>query len=319
MLLDCVLRTISRYRMFEPGQKVAVAVSGGADSVCLLYALLELAHRWNLQLEVAHVDHGLRGEESRGDAEFVRGLAAELGLPYLPREIRVRDEPGNLEANAREARRSFFRELIAAGEADRVATGHTRSDQAETVLFRFLRGSGTAGLAGILPATPEGLVRPLIDVERSEARMWLGERGIRWREDSTNASPEFARNRIRHFLLPELTREWNPALTHTLARMAEWARDEEVYWRGEIDAVAAGLLRMKRGAVLFETGPLLQMPPAAARRLVRRALELAKGDLRAIGFDHVEAILGLAAPPGRVADGSRSRRWTCSGPSTGCA
>ncbi len=228
-LAGAIRRTIERYRMLEPGQRVGVAVSGGADSVCLLYALLELG---GLELSVLHVDHGLRGEESRGDAAFVRELAAGLGLPFCLREI---DLPaGNLEQEARKARLSFFREHLAQGHADRVALGHTRRDQAETVLFRILRGAGTAGLAGIRPVTAGGLVRPLIDVERAEVEEFLRGRGIAWREDSTNAAPDFARNRIRHRLLPQLAADWNPGIVETLARTAEFAQAEEAYWEAEI-------------------------------------------------------------------------------------
>ena len=284
--------------MFEPGQQVGVAVSGGADSVCLLYALLELAPRWDLRLRVVHLDHGLRGEESRQDAEFVRGLAARLGLPLTLRETAVGQSPDNLEQAARRARLDFFRETIASGAVARVATGHTRSDQAETVLFRFLRGSGTAGLAGIRPVTSEGIVRPLIEVERSEVRQFLLERGIAWREDSTNSSLQFARNRIRHELLPQIARDWNPAIGETLANTADWALAEEAWWDTEIDRLAAQHFTAAEdagaGAILLRTDLLAAQPLAVARRLVRRAMELVKGDLRGIDFGHIAAVMRLA-------------------------
>src|SRR5579885_1855165 len=205
-VLQRIAEFVTRHRMFDGGQRVGVAVSGGADSVFLLHALHELAPRWNLRLSVVHIDHCLRGEESRGDAAFVRDLAGELALPFHPGECDVarlcRETGDNLEQVARAARRRFFLGFLEDGRLDRVALGHTRSDQAETVLFRFLRGAGTAGLAGIRPVTPEGLVRPLLDVERSEVEGWLRERGIPWREDSSNADLAFARNRIRRQLLP---------------------------------------------------------------------------------------------------------------------
>jgi tRNA(Ile)-lysidine synthase len=293
-VLDRVAQTIARHRMFEHGQQVGVAVSGGADSVCLLYALLELAPRWDLRLSVLHLDHGLRGEESRQDAEFVRALAARLGLPLSLRATSVAQSPDNLEQAARRARLDFFRETIASGGVERVATGHTRSDQAETVLFRFLRGSGTAGLAGIRPVTSEGIVRPLIEVERSEVRRFLLERGIAWREDSTNASLQFARNRIRHELLPQIAREWNPAIGETLANTADWALAEEAWWEAEIDRLASQHFTTTDGAILLDAGLLAALPLAVARRLVRRAMELAKGDLRGIDFGHIRSVMDLA-------------------------
>src|SRR5438046_1413743 len=181
--------------MFEPGDRVGVAVSGGADSVLLLHTLFELAPRWDLKLQVLHLDHGLRAEESRADAQFVRGLAAGFGLEAHIDACDVaqlkRETGDNLEQAARRARRAFFDRIRQAEKLDRIATGHTRSDQAETVLFRFLRGSGTAGLAAIRPVTSAGLVRPLIEVERSDIEQYLAERGIPWRNDSSNASLEF--------------------------------------------------------------------------------------------------------------------------------
>jgi tRNA(Ile)-lysidine synthase len=299
-VLDRIAQTIARHRIFEPAQQVGVAVSGGADSVCLLYVLLELAPRWDLRLSVLHLDHGLRGEESRLDAEFVRDLAVRLGLPLSLRETPVAQSPDNLEQAAREARLAFFRETILSGAAQRVATGHTRSDQAETVLFRFLRGSGTAGLAGIRPVTSEGIVRPLIEVERSEVQQFLLERGIVWREDSTNRSLQFARNRIRHELLPQIAREWNPAIGETLANTADWALAEEAWWDSEIDRLALQHLTAAddAGAILVRANLLAALPLAVARRLVRRAMELAKGDLRAIGFGHIASVMDLARSTG---------------------
>ncbi len=277
--------------MFRPGKKAGVAVSGGADSVCLLHVLRELG----LPVHVLHLNHNLRGEESRGDAEFVRQLAERLGIPCTVRDADLTRAGGNLEQAAREARLEFFREAMAGGMADRVAVGHTRSDQAETVLFRFLRGAGTAGMAGIRPVTGDGIVRPLIEVTREEVEQFLRERGISWREDATNASLRFARNRIRHGLLPQLEREWNPAIRQTLAHTADWALAEEAYWEEELDRLGANVLQERNGFVSLSCEALLRLPLAAARRLVRRAMERAKSNLRGIDFDHVAAVLALAS------------------------
>jgi tRNA(Ile)-lysidine synthase len=218
-----------------------------------------------------------------------------LGLPFHLESVDVRALGDNLEQAAREARHGFFRRFLESGRLDRVALGHTLSDQAETVVFRFLRGAGTAGLSGIRPVTTDGLVRPLLDVPRADVERYLRERGIAWREDSTNADPVFARNRIRHSLLPQLTAEWNPALPQVLAQTAEWARAEEAYWQAELDRVSEGRLRRQGPAVILEREWLLSLPLAAARRTVRRVIEEVKGDLRSIDFAHVEAILALAA------------------------
>jgi tRNA(Ile)-lysidine synthase len=295
-VIERIIRTIERERMFGPGMPVGVAVSGGADSVCLLHALLEVGPRWDLRLTVLHLNHGLRGEESDRDEAFVREMAARAGLPVLVESWNRRGAGSrNLEEAARDARLAFFARAMASGAVERVAVGHTRSDQAETVLFRFLRGAGTAGLAGIRPATSTGIVRPLIGIDRDEIERFLRERGVAWREDASNLSPEFARNRIRHDLLPQLAREWNLAIRQTLAHTADWALAEEAYWETEIDRLAAGVLRPGGGAVVLRADALAALPLAVARRLARRAIELVKGDLRGIGFDHIEALLELAA------------------------
>jgi tRNA(Ile)-lysidine synthase len=301
VLLERVFKTITRYNMFDLGNRVGVAVSGGADSVFLLHALVELAPRWDLKLSVLHLDHRLRGEESCADAQFVRELANRLGLPLHSAEsdvARLRAETGdNLEQAARQARLLFYLGFLQPKTLDRIATGHTRSDQAETVLFRFLRGSGTAGLSGVRPVTTEKLVRPLIEIERPDVERYLRDNGIAWREDSSNASRDFARNRIRHDLLPALIRDWNPALVENLAHTAQWAQEEEAYWDVEMDRLTAALITMRPPAVLLRSSDLCTLPPAVARRLVRRAVALAKGDLRGLTFQHGERILEMAAAP----------------------
>ena len=292
-----MVQTIERHGMFAAGDRVCVAVSGGVDSVCLLYVLREVAARWRLDLSVVHVNHNLRGEESQGDAAFVDALAAGLGLPFVLHELDLSTSPGNLEQSARNARLAFFHGLLASGLASRVALGHTRSDQAETVLFRFLRGSGATGLAAIRPVTSRGIVRPLIEIERLEIEGFLRDRGIPWREDSTNATLEFARNRIRHQLLPQLTREWNPGLAETLAHTADLSLAEEGYWQEEMNRLAGLHLTSRDGAILVSAATLAALPLAVARRLVRHAIQLAGGDRMAGGFRQVARVMALAARP----------------------
>jgi tRNA(Ile)-lysidine synthase len=293
-VLDRVAGIISRYNMIARGSRVGVAVSGGADSVCLLHVLRELAPRFDATLSVLHLNHQLRGAESDKDAEFVGRLASELGLPFHVRTVDVASIPGNMEQAGREARLAFFAGMLAS-DVDRIATGHTQSDQAETVLFRFLRGSGTAGLSGILPVTFEGLIRPLLDCQRPEIEEFLNARSIPWREDYTNADLALARNSIRHELLPRLQADHNPALIQTLAQMAAVANDEETYWSAQMDELAHRLFVRKPPAILICVDELLGRPIAVARRLIRRALQTVKGDLRSLDFQHVERVLAMAA------------------------
>ncbi len=187
---------------------------------------------------------------------------------------------------------AFFREL----PTDRIALGHTLDDQAETVLFRLLRGSGVSGLAGILPVTAEGLVRPLLDVRREEVRGYLKERGIASREDSSNRSDKFARNRIRQGLLPQLARDWNPQIASSLAHLADVAYEEEAWWAAEIARLGVPTIE-EPGSVEIHTPSLAGMPMGLLRRLLRQAIHRAKGDLRGIDYSHIEAVAGLAVTP----------------------
>jgi tRNA(Ile)-lysidine synthase len=277
-LLERVTRTIARFSMFTPENRVIVAVSGGADSVCLLHVLCDI--KANVA-GVAHFNHKLRGVASDDDERFVAGLASRLNVPFYRAEGAIGDAPGNLEQAGRRARRAFFRGLIADGAGDRVALGHTRDDQAETVLFRMLRGSGLKGLAGIHPVTADKFARPLVGVTRAEILEYLRERGISWREDSTNADPRFARNRIRHQLLPQLAREWNPKIVDALANLADLAYEEERWLASLVPGDGLGSKELK------------SMPRALARRMVRSAIERAKGDLRGIEFEHIESVIDM--------------------------
>ncbi len=270
-------------------RRIGVAVSGGADSVFLLHALQELG----VAVAVFHVNHQLRGAESDRDEAFVRALAVQCGLPVHVLAAPIPD--GNIEQEARRARYDFFAQQIAAGICDAVATGHTLDDQAETVLYRFLRGAGTAGLSGIRPTTASGIIRPLIELRRDEIRQWLMERSIVWQEDCSNQDREFLRNRIRMQHLPELTASLNPSLAEVLASTANWARGEEDYWAAELDRLAPSYLIEKPETILISTKPFLELPVAVQRRLLRHAIERVRGSLRAIDFQHVERIRAMMA------------------------
>jgi tRNA(Ile)-lysidine synthase len=300
-VLERVRKTITRYNMLPRGSRVLVAVSGGPDSVCLLHVLLKLAPALGVSISVAHLNHQLRAAESDEDERFVSELAARFGLPFFRTGADIAAAKDNLEQAGRLARRAFFAGL----PADRIALGHTRDDQAETVLFRMLRGSGLRGLAGIYPvATGDNgrssyvrplYIRPLIDVTRADVVEFLRGRGIPWREDSSNLELRFARNRIRASLLPQLARDWNPRIGESLAQLASLAHDEERWWRSYIDDLSTGILVPRAGGIELRASALAELPTAVGRRLVRRAMAQVKGDLRRLEYDHVERVLDLAA------------------------
>jgi tRNA(Ile)-lysidine synthase len=275
--------------LLRPGLRLAVGLSGGADSVALVRALAERSGELGLVLHAAHLHHGLRGEEADADLAFARALAGELGLAFHEARVDTRGEAGKagetIEEAARRLRYGWFRELMASGEVDAVATAHTRDDQAETVLAKFLRGAWTEGLSGIHPKLegPEGrILRPLLSATRAEVEAYLKALGQGWREDSSNRHLTFTRNRLRHELLP-LLEGWNPRLREHLAQMAELARDEETWWQGELARLAPLLVmpgRAVRGGgraggdgLALDVTKLAALAPAVQRRLLRYAAE----------------------------------------------
>lgn len=282
-LPERVAEIIPRYSMLPQSGPVGVAVSGGADSVALLHIL----HRFWKELVVLHVNHHLRGDESDGDEAFVRELAQSLGLEIIVEH--AIPGAGNLEQEARRARREFF---LRCG-LKRIALGHTRSDQAETVLFRLLRGSGLTGLAGMRYVTEEGFIRPLLTTSREEVRRWAREQGLTWREDSSNADLTFSRNRLRHETLPELAHAYNPNLEGVLAGTADLAQTEEAYWNEEVERLYPQITRRSQLGSFFQIDQLSALHLALQRRLIRRAFQAVRGDLTGIDLPHVEAVLNL--------------------------
>lgn len=250
-LAQNVLDYIRRHEFLTPGDRVGVAVSGGADSVGLLRLLLELRSELGIVLAVVHLNHKLRGPDSESDQEFVANVAASHGLEFHSRAADVAqyaaEERLSLEAAARQLRYGYFEELLTYSPElerplDKIVTGHTLDDQAETVLLRLVRGTGMRGLRAIQPRiflgdapdAPGEVIRPLLWVRRHELQRYLGSLGQPWREDATNADPRFSRNRVRHVLLPLLESEFNPAVAENLAELAEIAREEEDYWDNEV-------------------------------------------------------------------------------------
>jgi tRNA(Ile)-lysidine synthase len=258
-----------------------VAVSGGLDSVALLHALHELAEEASLKLLVGHVNHGLRGEESEADQAFVEALGAALGVPCETRRVDPgalraggpsRDRP-TLQEAARRLRYEALEELARRGGAERIATAHTADDQAETVLLRLLRGSGPDGLAGIPERSRDGrLVRPLLGVTRAELARFAAERGLRWREDSSNACEDYARNRLRRSWLPGLAAAFNPRLLRAIANLAEAQRRDSEWIESRVEAEAAARFAQTGGWLVIDATGWGALPEALTRRLARRAL-----------------------------------------------
>jgi tRNA(Ile)-lysidine synthase len=296
--------TLARHDMLRPGDRVLVAVSGGPDSTALLTLFRRAASRLGVELHVAHLDHGWRGRGSARDAEFVRRLALRMGLPVTIGHAGDRATPGparrqsSREAIGRALRLRFLMETAGAVGAARVALGHTLDDQAESLLMRLLRGSGTRGLAGTYPVVDGLFIRPLLDVRRTEIVRYLRSRGQTYRVDPTNRDTTLTRNRVRRRLIPLLEREFNPAATEVLARSAGLLRDEEAWMDDLSRAAFQSVATIEPGGVSLAAPSLLAMPRALARRVLRRAVETVRGHLLGLDFRHVEEMERLLDRPG---------------------
>jgi tRNA(Ile)-lysidine synthase len=301
------------------GERVCVAVSGGADSVALLLALAEANREkeaLGVVLSAVHVHHGLRGAEADADEGFVLNLCEQLGVPLVMERVdvaaRQESEREGMEEAARELRYQVFWELMKSGRVDAVATAHTLDDQAETVMMKLLRGAWTEGIGGVAPVIEnkgqEGrgrIVRPMLGVRREDVEAYLRNRGQAWREDTTNGDVSLTRNRLRLELVP-LLRGFNPGIDLALARLAEIARDEEAFWQAEVARLLPQVLlpgRPVRGggrAVSTVTGNsscaveverLRTMAPALRRRVMRAA---ARSIGCRISADETAKLLALA-------------------------
>ena len=292
-----------RWPLFAPGDRVLVAVSGGPDSLSLLHVLWsEREARSLAAVEAAHLDHGLRGAESAAEAAWVAAWCAERGIPchvgLADVAARARDSKSSKQEAARTARYAFLEETAAQIGATKIATGHTRDDQVETVLMNVLRGTGLDGLRGI-PAQRGQFVRPLLDVSRAEIEDYCAANGLEPRRDPSNLSPDtYTRNRVRLELLPLLVREYNPAVADALLRLSEIAGRDLEYLQTQADtALVAATVVRRTDKLVLDGARLLGMHPALLRRVLRAAVTQVRGSAEGIAQHHIERVCQILLRP----------------------
>ena len=305
-----VLGGIREQHLVSGRQPLVVAVSGGADSVCLLHVLVELRETLGLKLHVAHLDHRLRGEASAADARYVADLACQLEVPAT---IEARDVTSYQSAHrlspeeaAREVRYTFLAGVAASIGADRVAVGHTVDDHIETILMHLVRGAGTRGLRGLpssgrCPAGNKSLtvIRPLLMVSRAETEDYCRQYRLTPRIDASNLSLTPLRNRIRRELVP-LLRGYNPQVKEALLRAARIAADDLAFLEKEADRKWRNIAREEENAVTLDRKKFLRLPVALQRQLLRMSIEKLLGSLKDIETRHIEGLLAsLRKPAGR--------------------
>jgi tRNA(Ile)-lysidine synthase len=292
-----VRRTIQKYEMLKPGDHVVVAVSGGADSTALLLCLNALASEFNLSLTVAHLNHQIRAAEADADEEFVRELAARMRLPFVSETAEVKQQAmasrSNLEELARWKRYEFLRRTASQVKAQKIAVGHNMDDQAETALFRFIRGSGLEGLSAIHPVVDGVVIRPLLECSRKSVEEYLELQRAPYREDSSNLDFRHARNRIRHELIPYLEENFNPNLIQTLSREALLNREIWSFVKSRTREAFDAVHRRCEGGISLAVPDLLTLHPALQKEVLRYAVKQCSGSLRGITSRNIENLLLL--------------------------
>ncbi len=304
---------IEKYRMLPKGEPVVAGVSGGPDSVALLHLLVSLRREFGISLYAAHLNHLARGRQSDADAAFVEQLATRWGVPSSSERIdvpgAVEREGGSFEEVAREARYAFFSRVCDRVGATTVAVGHTRDDQAETILMRMIRGAGPLGMQGMAPVVSrerEGfrVVRPLLATWRSQIEAYLAHHRIRARSDPSNRETRYLRNRIRRELLPLLEARYNPRIKERLATLAEHLATDYAYVDCVAERAFRTVSRISDGQVCLDLHKLQRLPEAIRRQVVRRAIHRVQGSLRRLTTRHWRELEELieARPGGSVVD-----------------
>jgi tRNA(Ile)-lysidine synthase len=311
-----VLDFIQRYSLISPEEIVVVGVSGGADSVCLLHVLAKCQKELGIKLHIAHLNHQLRGAESEADAEYVSNLAGSRGVPItIDRQdvAAYRTERNcSIEEAARELRYAFFARVAREVRANRIAIGHTRDDQVETILIHILRGTGITGLCGLAPCSPMAydsqgtslrakrsnllVIRPLLDITRGETVSYCQEYQLEPRIDSSNLSPSFFRNRLRLHLLP-LLRQYNPSIDQALLRLADIAKEDSALIEQQASGLWDEVARQENNAIYLDKKLIASLPIALQRHLLRAAVTKLAGDVRDIEASHIEAARSLLNKP----------------------
>ena len=298
-MLAKVLHTIHKYNMLLPGERVLVGISGGPDSVTLLHVLKQIRKDMDIEVYAAHVHHGIRGTVADRDAEFVAQLCQQWNVPLFVKRVdvpRLADEWGlTLEEAGRIVRYRFFDEVLRDIRGHKIALGHNRDDQAETILHHILRGAGMQGLQGIRPVRQNKFIRPLIEVSRAEIEEYCHRNGLEFRIDATNHDVAYTRNRIRHELIPYIKQHFNPNIVDALVRMGTIIRDEEEFLQDYCQKEYSRLVEaVDQNQLRIDLKGFLARPIAVRRRVLRMALMAIGGTLDEIGANHVEDVLDMA-------------------------
>ena len=298
MFLKKVKETIQEFGLLELGEKILIAYSGGPDSTALMLALLDLQPEWELELELGHFNHQLR-RSADDDEQFVRRVAGEFSLPLSVGAEDVRrvavEQGMNIEEAGRSLRYRFLQETARTTGCNKIATGHTLNDQAETFFMRLIRGSGLKGLSGIFPVIDGLIIRPLLGVERQDVESFLQSRNAPFVVDRTNSDRRFLRNKVRHDLVPFFEAGFDPKIVSRIGKITSILREDEAVLGELASEEAKKVICEKDGRLCLNWAALASLPLGMARRVVREYILALKGDLRRISYEDVENVLIMEA------------------------
>ncbi|WP_457552838.1 tRNA lysidine(34) synthetase TilS [Desulfobacula sp.] len=297
--IKTITRTIADFNLLDQKDSVLTAVSGGSDSVCLMLSLLALKEKYKITIGIAHLNHLLRGEESFRDETFVKTLAKKFGLVFHCEKIDVKAHAKkhglSIEEAGREVRYNFFNQIAKTHGYKKIATGHNKNDNAELVLMNLLRGSGTKGLSGIPPKRDDRFIRPLIQVPKTQILDFLTVQNQTFVSDSSNMDMTYLRNKIRHNLIPHIQSEYNPEITNTLDRLSSILRQEEDFWNTKTQKAFYGcLIKTQPHCLTFSKSLMTSLHPALLKRVLRKAIQTVKTDLKRISLAHITDIIDFS-------------------------
>lgn len=297
MVFEKVLSTINKHNLIESGDKIVIGISGGPDSVCLLHILSRLKDKLDIELYAAHLNHQIRGIEAQKDALYVSDICDKMGITYFLKSIDVpkycEDNNLSIEEGARKLRYEMFDEIKQKTKSNKIAVGHNLNDQAETVLMRIMRGTGLQGLRGIEYARENGVIRPLLDIERKDIEEYCEVHNLNPRIDESNLENIYTRNKIRLELIPYMKDNFNTNLIESIVRMSNNLRSDSDYIESEAKSKFKNICKVTSDTVDIKINDFSKLHNAIKVRILREGIKSILGDTNFIEQKHIEDIIGF--------------------------
>ena len=294
---ELVRKTINKHEMIDRFDKIVIGVSGGHDSMTLLYVLESLKKELEFEIVVAHINHGIRGDESDGDEQYVKTISEQLELPFYSCKVNMdeyaKQHKMTSEESGREIRYDFFRKILKSVGGTKIAVAHNKNDQAETLIMRFMRGTGIDGLRGMEFKT-KNIIRPLLEVERNDIEKYCEELSLSPRIDRTNAMPIYGRNKVRLELIPYIEETFNSGIINTLSRTSEiMKKDSDFLMNYSNEKYLEVLKGSNPSSVVLDIKKMSTLHEAIKTRVIRHGIESLNSNLKGIEKKHIEDILKL--------------------------